>query len=79
MAMYQNAQRVNVEFLKSSTLKGRIIKLNYQAAQVPAQLYGRVDLARPTIFLAAPLKEDLVVSVPCRFCAHIQTLTVLGS
>ena len=44
--MYQNAQRVNVEFLKSSTLKGRIIRLNYTAAQVPAQLYGRVDLAR---------------------------------
>ena len=46
MAMYQNAQKVNVEFLKSSTLKGRIIKLNYTPAQVPAQLYGRVDLAR---------------------------------
>ena len=48
MAMYQNAQRVNVEFLKSSTMKGRIIKLNYTPAQVPPQLYGRVDLARST-------------------------------
>lgn len=42
--MYQNAMRVNVEFLKSSKGFGtRIIKLNYGPQAVPPQLYGRID------------------------------------
>jgi len=69
MAMYQNAQRVNVEFLKSSTMKGRIIKLNYTPAQVPAQLYGRVDLARP----CRPLQLNLATPA-CTLPMHQHTV-----
>lgn len=44
-AMYQNQTRVCLEFLKSSggCGKGREVKLNYSAQQVPLQLQGRVD------------------------------------
>ena len=68
--MYQNAQRVNVEFLKSSTMKGRIIKLNYNPAQVPAQLYGRVDLARA----AQPFSRIWRTLLAPHPCASIQSI-----
>ena len=51
MAQYQNAFRVNVEFLKSAKgIGSRIIKLNYNAAQIPQQLYNRIDPVRTPPF-----------------------------
>lgn len=49
--MYQNQNRVVIEFLKSSRGcgKGRDVKLNYNDQQVPLQLQGRVDEVRRTL------------------------------
>jgi hypothetical protein len=57
MAMYESPQRVCVEFLKSSSGRGRVIKLNYTPEAIPAQLVGRMDPVSPLTVSVALAKS----------------------